>query len=84
MYSNCKRHVTYKGLLGITPSGAITFISELYEGSISDEEIVNKSGILYKNLWDDNDSIMADRSFTIQIPHLNAELNISLFLGGRA
>ena len=65
MYSNYKHHVTYKGLLGIAPSGAITFISELYEGSISDKEIVKRSGILNKNLWDDNDSIMADRGFTI-------------------
>ena len=29
-----------------TPSGAITFISELYAGSISDREIVERSGIL--------------------------------------
>ena len=66
MYSNYKHHVTYKGLLGIGDSGAITFITQLYEGSISDKEIVKRSGILNKNLWDDNDSIMADRGFTIQ------------------
>ena len=69
MYSNYKHHVTYKALLGIAPSGAITFISELYEGSISDKNIVKrnvKRSILNKNLWDDNDSVMADRGFTIQ------------------
>ena len=58
MYFNYKHHVTSKGLLGIAPSGAITFISELYKGSISDKEIVKTSGILNKNLWDDNDSLI--------------------------
>ena len=86
MYSNYKHHVTYKGLLGIAPFGAITFIRELYERSISDKEIVKRSSILNKNLWDDNDSIMADRGFTIQnvLAPLNVELSISSFLGGRA
>ena len=86
MHSNYKHYVTYKGLLGIAPSGAITFISELYEGSISEKEIIKRSGMLNKNLWDDNDSIMADRGFTIQnkLAPFNVELNIPSFLGGRA
>ena len=66
MYSNHRHHVIYKGLLGIAPSGAITFTSELYEGSISDKETIKRSSILNKNPWDNNDSIMADRDFTIQ------------------
>ena len=40
LYSSYKHHVTYKGLVGISPSGAITFVSQLYPGSISDKEIV--------------------------------------------
>ena len=90
MYSNYKHQVTYKELLGIAPSGAITFwsnyISELYEGSVSDKEIVKRSGILCKSFWDDSDSIMADRGFTIEneLAPLNVELNIPSFLGGRA
>ena len=77
MYSNYKHRVTYKGLLGISPSGGITFISELYEGSITDKEIVKRSGLLNKILWDDNNSIMADRGFTIQNEQA---LNVVLFL----
>ena len=34
MYSHYKTHVTYKGLIGIAPSGATTFVSQLFEGSI--------------------------------------------------
>ena len=72
--------------MGIVRSGAITFISELYEESITDKKIVKRSGILNKNLWDDNGSIMADRGFTIQneLATLNFELNIPSFLSGRA
>lgn len=57
--------MTYKSLLGIAPSGAITFISQLYEGSISNKEIVGRSGLINEYLWDQNDSIMADKGFTI-------------------
>ena len=46
MCSHYKSHVTYKGLLVIAPSGDITFISQLYDGSILDKEIAQRSGIL--------------------------------------
>ena len=46
LLSSYKNHTTLKGLIGIALSGAITFISELYAGSISDREIVERSGIL--------------------------------------
>ena len=84
-YSHYKSHVTYKGLLGISPSGAITFISQLFDGSISDKEIVRKSGILEKHLWNAGDSLMADRGFTIEddLRPLNVSLNIPAFLKGR-
>ena len=80
LFSHYKHHVTYKGLIGIAPSGAITFISQLYSGSISDKEIVNRCGTLKKELWDDNDSVMADRGFTIEdeLKCLNVQLNIPL------
>ena len=38
MYSHYKSHVTYKGLLGTAPSGGITFIIQLYNGSISNKK----------------------------------------------
>ena len=86
MYSNNKHHVTYKGLLGIALSGAIAFISEIYEEPICDKEVAKRNGILNKNVWNDNDSIMADRDLTIQneLAPLNVKLNIPSFLGGRA
>lgn len=60
LFSSYKNHVTLKGLVGIAPSGGITFISQLYTGSISDREIVLRSGILSQS-FDDGDSVMADK-----------------------
>ena len=85
LYSNCKSHVTYKGLPGIAPSGAVIFVSQLYDGSISDKEFVNRSGFLKKELWNDSDSLMADRGFTIhdELARVGVSLNIPAFVGGR-
>ena len=41
-----KSHCTVKGLVGIAPSGAFIFISQLYTGSISDRQLVLESGLL--------------------------------------
>ena len=85
LYSHYKSHVTYMGLIGVSPSGSITFVSELYDGSISNKEIMRKSGILDKELWSPGDSVMADRGFTIEsdLKELKVNLNIPSFLSGR-
>lgn len=68
--------------LRISPSGAITFVSQLYTGSISDMEIVVRSGLL-SQAFDDGESVMADKGFQIQdILPLGVTLNIPPFLGG--
>ena len=64
IFSNYKNTNTYKVLVGISPSGVITFISKLYAGSISDKELTRNSGIL--DLLEPGDSVMADRGFDIQ------------------
>ena len=46
-------------------SGVITIVSQLYLGSISDKEIVAKSGNLNDDLWGGGDSVMADQGFLI-------------------
>ena len=81
LFSSCKNHTTVKGLVGISPSGAITFLSQLYTGSISDREIVERSGILDLP-FDDGDGVMADKGFTIDdLLPLGVSLNIPPFLG---
>lgn len=84
LFSSYKNHVTLKGLVGISPSGAITFVSQLYTGSISDREIVLRSGLL-SQAFDDGDSVMADKGFQVQdILPLGVSLNIPPFLGGNS
>ena len=81
LFSNYKHHTTLKGLIGISPRGAITFISQLYTGSISDREIVARSGFLDLP-FEDNDSVMADKGLTIQdLLPLGVSVNIPPFLG---
>lgn len=77
--------MTYKGLVDIAPSGRITFISELYDGSISDVEIVQRYGILEKDLKDESDSLMANKGFTLEnlLKPLGVSLNIPAFLHER-
>ena len=80
LFSNYKHHTT-QGLIGISPRGAITFISQLYTGSISDQEIVVRCGFLDLP-FEDNDSVIADKGFTIQdLLPLGVSLNIPPFLG---
>ena len=84
LFSSYKNHVTLKGLVGISPSGGITFVSQLYTGSISDREIVLRSGILSQS-FDHGDSVMADKGFQIQdVLPLGVDLNIPPFLGSDA
>ena len=86
MYSHYKSHITYKGVLGIASSGAITFIIQLYDGSISDKEIVRTSGILDKRFRHLNDSVMQDCGFRTdeELRQIKVNLNTPAFLGSRS
>lgn len=72
-----------KALVGITPSGATAFISELYLGSISDKKITAKSGLL--NHLQQDVEVMADKGFLIQdeLASVGAVLTMPAFLKER-
>ncbi|CAG2200252.1 unnamed protein product [Mytilus edulis] len=59
LYSSYKNHHTYKSLIGVAPNGAIVYVSDLFEGSISDRAIIEQSGFL--NYINPGDLILADR-----------------------
>ena len=69
--------------MDITLCGAFSFISQLYTGHISDREIVRRSGFSDQQ-FDNDDSIMADKGFTIEdlLPP-GIKLNIPPFLGSQ-
>ena len=78
-FSSYKNHNTDKLLLSISPDGSVTFVSDLYEGSITDRDIVEQSGL--PNLLEEGDSVMADKGFTIQdlLAKRGVKLNIPPF-----
>ena len=63
-WSDYKSHNTIKFLIGISPNGYITFISDCYTGRASDKLICNDSG--FYDLLERDDEIMADRGFQIK------------------
>ena len=65
LFSSYKNNATLKCLVGITPGGAFFFVSQLYNGHISDREIVMRSGFLEQQ-FTNGDSVMADKGFTIE------------------
>ncbi|XP_063236328.1 uncharacterized protein LOC134538769 [Bacillus rossius redtenbacheri] len=61
LYSNYKGTYTIKFLVGISPSGMVTFKSKCYGGRSSDTFITNDCGLLI--LLEVGDEVMADKGF---------------------
>ena len=78
-FSSYKNHNTYKGLIGISPTGAVVFVLDLYPGSISDK-LTQRCGII--DMLDKDDAVMADRGFDIE-ELKGVKLNIPPFLKGK-
>ena len=81
-FSNYKHHSTAKGLIGIAPNGAVTFVSDLYAGRVSDRKITADSGIY--TLLEPGDSVMVGRGFELDgdLPE-GVSLNIPPFMRGK-
>ena len=88
-YSTYKSHTTFKSLIGVDPNGGIMFVSQLFEGSISDKQIVQRSGFLETveqkvqcGELKEGDANMANEGFDIgdDLAKLKLKLNIPPFL----
>ena len=83
-YSTYKSTNTVKILIGITPRGAISFVSDAYSGSASDQQVFERSGIILH--LREGDTVLADRGFNVQ--HCLAAKGVKVitpaFLKGRA
>ena len=63
-WSSYKHYNTAKLLVGITPTGVISFIPPLWTGSTSDKEMVRSSGLV--NYLEEGDAVMADKGFLVR------------------
>lgn len=83
-WSNYKHHNTVKFLIGITPQGAISFISKAWGGRTSDKFITENCGFLDK--ISAGDLVLADRGFDLSdsMALLSAYIKVPAFLKGKS
>ena len=82
-FSSHKNHNTAKVLIGITPQGTVSFVSEAWGGRTSDKFLTENCGFL-KHLLP-GDLVLADRGFTIheEVWYYGANQNIPVFTKGK-
>jgi len=82
-YSNYKKHNTVKYLIGITPTGSISFLSKGWGGRVTDDHITRNSEF-FSNLLPD-DLVMADRGFRLEddLALLQCKLFVPAFTRGK-
>lgn len=83
-WSNYKHQNTIKYLIGITPAGAISFLSDGWGGRASDKLITLDSSFLRK--LDYGDEVLADRGFLVreELATVGATLRIPSFTKGKS
>ena len=81
-YLNYKSTNTIKYLIGITPSGGISFLSAGWGGKASDKLITLNSGFL--DMLSPGDCVLADRGFLVEeLATVGAVLRIPAFTRGK-
>lgn len=82
-YSSHKHHNTVKYLIGITPQGTVSYISEGWGGRTSDKHLTEHCSLLYNLV--PGDTVLADREFDISdsVGFYCSSLKIPAFTKGK-
>ena len=82
-FSNYKKHNTVKFLIGITPFGTVSFLSDCWGGRVSDKNLTQSSDFF--NQIEHGDTILADRGFSIaeDLGVFGANLEIPAYTRGK-
>jgi DDE superfamily endonuclease/Helix-turn-helix of DDE superfamily endonuclease len=82
-FSTYKNRNTAKTLIGITPGGLVSFVSDAFGGSTSDRQITERSRLT--EMVEPGDSIMADKGFDVQdmFAPVDVAINIPTFFSKR-
>ena len=86
-FSTYKNKNTIKTMIGCTPRGAVSFISESYGGSTTDRQIIERSTLCTDpGYFSSGDSIMADRGIMVQdlFASKNVAVNTPHMLKGKS
>jgi hypothetical protein len=75
-FSTYKNRNTMKILVGITPGGLVSYVSEAYGGATSDRQAVERSTLT--QICDPGDEIMADKGFNVEDLFLPYQVTINM------
>lgn len=78
-WSDYKHHNTWKLLVGVTPNGQVTFLSDLWGGLVPDKQITRESGVF--DLLESGDNVMVDHGFDIK-DNVPDGVTVNMPLGG--
>ena len=75
-FSTYKNRNTLKVLVGCTPGGLVSFVSDVFGGSTSDRQIVERSNL--PKMCDPGDEIMADKGFNVEDMFLPYQVSVNM------
>lgn len=85
-WSSYKNHSTLKSMIGITPRGVVSYVSPTFGGCTSDRQIIERSELVKRGMFEKGDSIMADRGIMVQdmFSSMDVKVNTPTMLKGRS
>ena len=54
-------------MIGVSPRGVVTHVSEVYGGCASDRQIIEESSLLMPGQFEAGNAILADRGIMVQV-----------------